>query len=183
VSYELYRMDNSCTLKIEGLDRDKILKVSDLIVTTDQSKTLEEQFYGITVLDNRILDTKKITINAISNEETFLGIDIKVDENPIGIRFLYKKYISLPTFKNINNWNLVTEEDNYKIYHGYSNGIDSDALKIVKDDKEYYIDLSLPPDLYKHEKEKNSDGGTTIHIYPTQETIEKIAQEIINILE
>lgn len=184
VSYVLYRKDNACTLEIAGSDKDKILKISSMITKTNQSKTLEEQFYGITILDKRIIDTSKITINGICNVDDFLDLGIKVDESLIGVYFLSKDdKIYLPVLKKIENWKLVTEEDGYKIYHGYSNGIDSDALKIVKDDKEYFIDLSIPVDLYKKEREINSDGSTTIYTYLPQETIEKLIQEIFNILK
>ena len=184
MSYALYRKDNACTLEITGYDKDKIFELSNFITTTNQSKTLEEQFYGITVLDERIIDTSKITINEIYNVDAFLDVGIKVDENLINVRFLSKKDKAyLPELKKIENWNLVTEKDNYKIYHGYSSGVQSDALKIIKDNKEYFIDLSIPADLYKNERKINSDGSTKIYMYLTQETIEKIIQEIINILK
>ena len=173
MSYALYRKDNGCTLEITGSDKDNILKLSNLITNTNQSKTLEEQFYGITVLDERIIDTSKITINEIYNVDAFLDLGIKVDGSLIDVRFLSKEDKAyLPALKNKENWKLVTEEDNYKIYHGYSSGVQSDALKIIKDDKEYFIDLSIPGKFYIEED---------THV--SEDFIRKIIQEIINILK
>ncbi len=184
VFYALYRKDNDCTLEITGPDKDKILKISSLITNTTQYKTLEEQFYGITVLDERIIDTSNITINKISSINDYLDLGIKVEESIIDVHFLSPKDKTyLPGLKIIENWKLVTEEDGYKIYHGYSDGIQSDALKIIKDDKEYYIDLTIPVDLYKNEREINSDGSTTSYMYLTQETIKELIQEILKILK
>jgi len=184
VSYELYRKENDYTLQITGSDKDKILEISSLIKTTNQSRTLEEQFYGITVLDERIIDTSKITINEIYNVDAFLDVGIKLDESLINVCFLSKKdTLYLPELKMIDNWKLINEKANYKVYHGSSSGIQSDSLKIIKDNKEYFIDLSIPEDLYRNERKINSDGSTTIYMYLTQETIEMIVNEIFNILK
>ena len=165
VSYALYRKDNNCTLEITGDDKDQVLKISSIILKTKKYKTLEEQFYGITVLDDRIVDTSKVTIKEIYSVDSILYLYIKVDDSLVGVRLLSKKDKTyLPVLKNINNWRLIDEENNYKIYHGYTSGVDSDALKITKNNADYYIDLSLPY------------GKNRV-------TVKKVAQELMNILE
>lgn len=144
ISYDLYRKEDTCTLEITGSDKNEVLKISSLIILSNEPKTLEEQFYGITVLDGRILDTSKINIEEIYNVNAFLDIGINMDEGMINVRFLSKEDKShLPIIKKIDNWKLVTKKDDYEIYHGNSFGVESDALKIVKNGEEYFIDLSV----------------------------------------
>lgn len=143
ISYDLYRKEDTCTLEITGSNKDEVLKISSLIILSNEQKTLEEQFYGITVLDRRILDTSKITIEEIYNVNAFLDIGINMDEGMINVRFLSKEDKAyLPIIKKIDNWKLVDKKEDYEIYHGNSFGVGSDALKIVKNGKDYFVDLS-----------------------------------------
>ncbi|MBR5228190.1 MAG: hypothetical protein IKV94_06115 [Clostridia bacterium] len=145
IYYELYLKASDGTLKISGDNKDKVMAVSKYITVTEQLKTLEEQFYGVTVLDERILDSQKITINEIYNLNNFFDVEIKVYEENVGVCFLSEQDTNaLPGIKKIGNWKLVTEDDGYKVYHGTTWGSQSDALKIIKDDKEYFIDLTIP---------------------------------------
>ena len=143
ISYELYRKEDICTLEITGSDKDEVLKISSLIILSNEQKTLEEQFYGITVLDGRIIDTSKITIDEIYNVDAFLDIGINMDDGMINVRFLSEEdQTYLPRIKRIDNWELVAKKNDYEIYHGNSSGVESDVLKIVKNGEEYFIDLS-----------------------------------------
>ena len=143
ISYELYRKEDICTLEITGSDKDEVLKISSLIILSNEQKTLEEQFYGITVLDGRIIDTSKITIDEIYNVDAFLDIGINMDDGMINVRFLSEEdQTYLPRIKRIDNWELVAKKNDYEIYHENSSGVESDALKIVKNGEEYFIDLS-----------------------------------------
>ena len=184
ISYELYRKEDDRTLEITGSNKDKIIEISSFITTTNESKTLEEQFYGVTVLDERIIDTSKVTIHEIYNVDGYLDVGIKIHESLVSVRFLSNGDNNyLPALKNRKNWKLISEKDNYKIYHSVSGGGQSDALKIVKDGEEYFIDLSIPSKLYKNESKIEEDGSTSIYMYLTQETKEKLIQEIFNIIK
>ena len=119
ISYELYRKEDICTLEITGSDKDEVLKISSLIILSNEQKTLEEQFYGITVLDGRILDTSKITIDEIYNVDAFLDIGINMDDGMINVRFLSEEdQAYLPRIKRIDNWELVAKKNDYEIYYG-----------------------------------------------------------------
>lgn len=181
VSYILYKKAKDSTIEITSKNKEKILEIESYFVEAKEQKSLEEQLYGITVFDNRIIDTNKITINEIYNVGGFLDICIK-DTN-IDVRFLSESDTSyLPELKQIEKWRLISEKSGYQIYHGVSGSVQSDALKIIKENKEYYIDLSVPKDLYKIENIINDDSSTTIYIYLTQEIIEKIIDDIFNII-